>query len=96
MHSGRGFGIVFILTGSIYYVCRSCPSTLLCGESVNSLDLSADTKSQEQAGPRPPVSPNPPVSEHLGQARPSVVSAGQTPGMAYVASLGADDDKSRR
>ncbi|GJN88740.1 hypothetical protein Rhopal_001706-T1 [Rhodotorula paludigena] len=73
--AGRGFGIVFILTGSIYYVY---------------------TKSQEQAGPRPPVSPNPPVSEHLGQARPSVVSAGQTPGMAYVASLGADDDKSRR
>ncbi|GAA5830118.1 hypothetical protein JCM3766R1_002792 [Sporobolomyces carnicolor] len=53
--AGRGFGIMFILTGSIYYVY---------------------TKSQEQSAPKPPQSsPEPP--------RPSQVTAGQTPGLAY-------------
>lgn len=31
-HSGRGFGIMFILTGSIYYVCESRGS--LCLEAL--------------------------------------------------------------
>ncbi|GAA5948244.1 hypothetical protein JCM3775_000721 [Rhodotorula graminis] len=71
--SGRGFGIVFILTGSIYYVY---------------------TKSTEQSAARPAAPSGsqlaaPALPQHH---RPSVVSAGQTPGMAYVASLGLQDN----
>ncbi|GAA6058166.1 hypothetical protein JCM3770_007038 [Rhodotorula araucariae] len=75
VNSGRAFGIVFILTGSVYYVY---------------------TKSQEQSAPRPPASESQPSTHELPHHRPTVVSAGQTPGMAYVASMGLQDDEKTR
>ncbi|GAA5890921.1 hypothetical protein JCM5296_001227 [Sporobolomyces johnsonii] len=68
--AGRGFGIIFILSGSIYYVY---------------------TKSQEQAPPRPA----PPAAE---AGRPTVLTAGQTPGLQFTNQfpLAADSEKIRR